>query len=216
MCHYSKLPKENLLPQPFKSNPIWSHLGGRHSSVVSSEPTILQQWVQIPRTPSHFSICIIEIVMRKGRKRGWDSPIFNPIWSHYTHIPTYAVTNDIFSLAVGWVTLPDGTLIRKASSWASWSATSSSDDEFDNSHLVSSMRGIHSLYFTASVLKDLFYGLYFENLYSTAAILKPQFYNRNGLFLQPLFCILGFKTSILRPLFTGSILQFLVYNLFGF
>ena len=120
MCHYSKLPKENLLPQPFKSNPIWSHLGGRLSSVVSSEPTILQQWVQIPRTPSHFSICIIEIVMRKGRKRGWDSPIFNPIWSHYTHIPTYAVTNDIFSLAVGWVTLPDGTLIRKASSWASF------------------------------------------------------------------------------------------------
>ena len=184
MCHYSKLPKENLLPQPFKSNPIWSHLGGRHSSVVSSEPTILQQWVQIPRTPSHFSICIIEIVMRKGRKRGWDSPIFNPIWSHYTHIPTYAVTNDIFSLAVGWVTLPDGTLIRKASSWASWSATSSSDDEFDNSHLVSSQPLFYSLRFKRSILRPLFWKPLFYSCYLKTSILQPQ-----------------------RPLFTASILH---------
>ena len=43
--------------------------GGRHSSMVSSVPTILRPWVQIPSTPSTpFSICIIEIVMRKGGK----------------------------------------------------------------------------------------------------------------------------------------------------
>ena len=39
--------------------------GGRHSSVVSSTPTILWPQVRIPSTPSMlFSICI-EIVMRK-------------------------------------------------------------------------------------------------------------------------------------------------------
>ena len=37
----------------------------------------------------------------------------------------------------GWTELPDGTMIRKASSWASWSAASSSDDEFDDGYLVS-------------------------------------------------------------------------------
>ena len=40
--------------------------GGRHSSVVLSAPTILRPQVQIPSTPSMlFSICIIEIVLRK-------------------------------------------------------------------------------------------------------------------------------------------------------
>ena len=40
--------------------------GGRHSSVVSSAPTILRPRVRIPSTPSMlFSICIIEIVSRK-------------------------------------------------------------------------------------------------------------------------------------------------------
>ena len=41
---------------------------GRHSSVVSSAPTILRPRVRIPSTPSMlFSICI-EIVTRKERK----------------------------------------------------------------------------------------------------------------------------------------------------
>ena len=39
-------------------------LCGRHSSVVSSAPTILRPQVRIPSTPSKlFSICIIEIVI---------------------------------------------------------------------------------------------------------------------------------------------------------
>ena len=43
-------------------------MGGRHSSVVSSAPTILRPRVRIPSTPSKlFSICI-EIVTRKERK----------------------------------------------------------------------------------------------------------------------------------------------------
>ena len=43
--------------------------GGRHSSMVSSVPTILRLWVRIPSTPSKlFSICIIEIVMRKAQQ----------------------------------------------------------------------------------------------------------------------------------------------------
>ena len=43
-------------------------MGGRHYPVVSSVPTILRPWVQIPSTPSTlFSICI-EIVTRKERK----------------------------------------------------------------------------------------------------------------------------------------------------
>ena len=62
-----------------KSSPIFQKLpkssfslfslGGRHSSVVSSAPTILRLRVQIPSTPSMlFLICIIEIVTRKERK----------------------------------------------------------------------------------------------------------------------------------------------------
>ena len=44
-------------------------MGGRHSSVVSSAPTILRPWVRIPCTPfTLFSICIIEIAMRKITK----------------------------------------------------------------------------------------------------------------------------------------------------
>ena len=44
-------------------------LGGRHSSVVSSVPAILQQQVRILSTPfTLFSFRIIEIVKRKGRK----------------------------------------------------------------------------------------------------------------------------------------------------
>ena len=43
-------------------------LGGRDSSVVSSVPNILRPQVQILSTPTMlFSICIIEIVMRKGQ-----------------------------------------------------------------------------------------------------------------------------------------------------
>ena len=42
---------------------------GRHRSIVSSAPTILRPWVWIQSTPSTlFSICIIEIGKRKGRK----------------------------------------------------------------------------------------------------------------------------------------------------
>ena len=45
-------------------------LGSRHSSMVSSAPTILWLWVWIPSTLSmFFSICIIEIVMRKGQNK---------------------------------------------------------------------------------------------------------------------------------------------------
>ena len=42
----------------------------RHSSVVSSTPTILRPRVRNPSTPSTLSICIIEIVIgiRKERK----------------------------------------------------------------------------------------------------------------------------------------------------
>ena len=47
-------------------------LGGHHSSVVSSAPTILRPRVRTPSTPSTlFSICIaieIDIGVRKGRK----------------------------------------------------------------------------------------------------------------------------------------------------
>ena len=44
-------------------------MDGRHSTVVSSLPTILRPRVRIPCTEFKlFSICIIEIVMRKGRK----------------------------------------------------------------------------------------------------------------------------------------------------
>ena len=44
-------------------------MGGRHSSVVFSAPTILRPWDRIPSTPSMlFSICIIEIVQRKITK----------------------------------------------------------------------------------------------------------------------------------------------------
>ena len=44
-------------------------VGSRHSSVVSSVPTIMWPRVQIPRTPSMlFLICIIDIVMRNERK----------------------------------------------------------------------------------------------------------------------------------------------------
>ena len=53
-------------------------LGGRHSSMVSSAPTILQPWVQIPSTScTLFSIYIIEIVLRKWTKWGRDLPIFS-------------------------------------------------------------------------------------------------------------------------------------------
>ncbi len=37
----------------------------------------------------------------------------------------------------GWTRRPDGTLVRKTSSWASWSAVSSSDDSFDENDLQS-------------------------------------------------------------------------------
>ena len=54
-------------------------LGGRHSSMVSSAPTILRPRVRILSTPfMFFSICI-EIVTRreqKETKRGRDWPIF--------------------------------------------------------------------------------------------------------------------------------------------
>ena len=44
-------------------------IGGSHSSVVSSAPTILRPRVRVPSTPTMlFSICIIEIVSRKWRK----------------------------------------------------------------------------------------------------------------------------------------------------
>ena len=64
---------------PFPQNQSLNEFNGRHSSVVLSASTILWQQVQIPSTPSTlFSICIIEIVIRKGRKetkRGRDWPI---------------------------------------------------------------------------------------------------------------------------------------------
>ena len=56
-----------------------SLMGGRHSSMVLSAPTILRPRVWIPNTPSTlFSICI-EIVSRKKQKktkRGWYWPFF--------------------------------------------------------------------------------------------------------------------------------------------
>ena len=43
-----------------------THNTKRHSSVVSFAPTVLRPQVRIPSTPSTlFSICIIEIVLRK-------------------------------------------------------------------------------------------------------------------------------------------------------
>ena len=45
-------------------------LGGRHSSVVLSAPTILPSQVRIPNTPSTlFSIYIIEIVIKKDQNK---------------------------------------------------------------------------------------------------------------------------------------------------
>ena len=35
----------------------------------------------------------------------------------------------------GWSRQPDGTYVRKTSSWASWSKTGSSANEFDKSYL---------------------------------------------------------------------------------
>ena len=56
----------------------WCVLGGRQSSVVLSVPTILQLWVWIPSTSSKlFSICINEIVMRKGRNEKSDASNMN-------------------------------------------------------------------------------------------------------------------------------------------
>ena len=55
------------------------NLGGRHSFMVLSAPTIMRSQVQITSTPFMlFLICIIEIVMRKGQKytnRVRDRPI---------------------------------------------------------------------------------------------------------------------------------------------
>ena len=43
---------------------------GHHSYVVSSAPTILWSWVRIPSTLFKlYSICIIEIVMKKGQSK---------------------------------------------------------------------------------------------------------------------------------------------------
>ena len=45
------------------------HKSKKTAIVVLSVSTILRPWVQIPSTTSRlFSICIIEIVMSKGRK----------------------------------------------------------------------------------------------------------------------------------------------------
>ena len=56
---------------------------GRHSSVVSSAPTICsRRFKSQAHTIYAFLICIIEIIMRKGRKstkRGLDWPIFKII-----------------------------------------------------------------------------------------------------------------------------------------
>jgi hypothetical protein len=41
---------------------------------------------------------------------------------------------------LGWTRQPDGTLVRKSSSWASWSAVSSADDSFDENELQSVRR----------------------------------------------------------------------------
>ena len=54
--------------------------GGRHSSVVSSAPTILQPWVWIPSTPSMlFQFVLLKLQWKKNeneQKRGRDWPIF--------------------------------------------------------------------------------------------------------------------------------------------
>ena len=56
--------------------------GGRHSSVVSSAPTILRPLVWIPITPyTLFSICIIEIVMRESTKINKKGPGLGQKWS---------------------------------------------------------------------------------------------------------------------------------------
>ena len=57
-------------PDPFCPLPLLKlkPLGGRHSSVVSSAPTILRPRVRIPSTPSMLFSIYIEIVTRKERK----------------------------------------------------------------------------------------------------------------------------------------------------
>ena len=79
-------------------------MGGRHSSVVSSAPTILRPRVRFPSTPSMLlSICIIKIVSRKKRKNKQKEAGIGPFFKkkvlsitssngHSTHLPTYLPT----------------------------------------------------------------------------------------------------------------------------
>ena len=41
----------------------------------------------------------------------------------------------LFRHKIGWIEQPDGTYIRKTSSWASWSKTGHSADDFDPKYL---------------------------------------------------------------------------------
>ena len=44
-------------------------LGGRHGSVVSSPPTILQPWARIPSTPSMLFQFVLKLQQEKNENR---------------------------------------------------------------------------------------------------------------------------------------------------
>ena len=64
----------------FKIEHKVNQVGGRHSSVVSSAPTILQPRVRIPSTPSMlFQFVLLKLYRENNenkQKRGLDWPIF--------------------------------------------------------------------------------------------------------------------------------------------
>ena len=60
-------------------------MSGRHSSVVSSAPTILRPRVRIPSTPSMLFQFVLKLLQEKNenkQKRGRDWPIFKNVWSN--------------------------------------------------------------------------------------------------------------------------------------
>ena len=67
ICHICQITYSSIV-QSFNGKK-YATLGGRHSSVVLSAPTILQpRALNTNHTIYAFSICIIEIVVRKERK----------------------------------------------------------------------------------------------------------------------------------------------------
>ena len=45
---------------------------------------------------------------------------------------------------IGWIEQPDGTFVRKTSSWASWSKTGHSGDDFDQEYLNQVQKDLES------------------------------------------------------------------------